>query len=166
VKRVINLLFNKGLENFWVTVWAKWIKSTPSYTLSSRSVLKESRQLCQCFPSGLLPSGYQTTVWRALTIWCVLQNLACLTVLYCCFSGSWLCSRFQAKVFTLFFPIRGTNTNLSAPFIGPNRIGSFSWRLEHCQIPKRTGFVFNTLMDWSSSWNGNAEYDSPLLETF
>jgi hypothetical protein len=82
-------------------------------------------------------------------------------ILCCCFSGldpsfsilktkalrfgSWLCSRLQVKLPILL--VQGFGL---APSIGPNRIGSFTWRWEQSQLPKRSAFVFRILNDGSS----------------
>jgi hypothetical protein len=49
----------------WSLFWARWLQSTPSHTISLRSILILSSHLRLGLPSGLVPSCFPTKISRA-----------------------------------------------------------------------------------------------------
>jgi hypothetical protein len=52
----------------WSLSWARWIQSTPSHTVSLRSILMLTSYLRLCLPSGLFPSSFPTKILYAFLI--------------------------------------------------------------------------------------------------
>jgi hypothetical protein len=59
-------MFTRDLQ--WSLSWVTWIQSTPSHTISLRSILILSYHLCLDLPHGPFPSGFPNKILYACFI--------------------------------------------------------------------------------------------------